>query len=297
MNVAAEISRVFFNPSRQTYRLIGVNAFVFITISLLGVIGFLFQLQYRPGHIIADDFLSVPADLRNLLYKPWTLVTYMFTHKAFFHILFNMLWLYFFGQLFEEYLGGKKLNYLYFLGGIAGAVLYIFAFNVFPVFKTDLAIAVALGASASVMAIVVATATLLPDYSVSLILIGPVKIKYIAIITVLIDLLSIGSGNAGGHIAHLGGALYGFVYIKQLNNGRDLSLVFQKMYDGTASYFSIKNKLKVAHKADSNSKSKDLNVEQHIVDSILDKISKSGYESLTKEEKNLLFKSSNSGQP
>jgi len=295
MSFIDDAKRMLKNPAKETYRFIAINAFVFLFISILGVIAFLFRLTNLPGEWLVNQ-LSVPADLKVLIFKPWTIITYMFTHKSFFHILFNMLWLYFFGQLFEEYLGGRKLNYTYILGGITGAVLYIFAFNIFPVFKTDLSIAIALGASASVMAIVVGTATLLPDYSVSLILIGPVKIKYIALVTVLIDLLSIGSGNAGGHIAHLGGALYGFIYVKQLNSGRDLSLVIQKPLSKVSGMFSGKNKLKVAHKNPSG-KSRDSGIEQHVIDSILDKISKSGYESLSKEEKNLLFKSSNNEQP
>ena len=153
-------------------------------------------------------WLAVPADLGSLIYKPWTLITYMFLHYDFLHILFNMLWLFWFGQLFMQFIIPKRMLSVYLLGGLSGALLYIIAFNLIPAFQPSVPVSIALGASASVYAVVVAVCAYIPDYSMGLLLIGRVKLKYIAIVVVVIDILSISQGNAGGHIAHLGGALF-----------------------------------------------------------------------------------------
>lgn len=198
------------------------------------------------------------------------------------------------GKIFTEYLGQKKLTAVYFLGAISGAVLYILFFNVFPLFENVVDSSFALGASASVLAITIAAATLLPDYTIYLLLIGPVKLKYIAGITVLLDLLSMSGGNAGGHIAHLGGALFGFIYIKQLKKGNDIAAWFIRITDFIQNKFSGKPKMKVAYSKKQKTNDEEFlaakKSNQEIIDQILDKISKSGYGSLTKEEKDLLFK-------
>jgi len=192
-------------------------------------------------------------------------------------------------------LGEKRLLSLYILGGLCGGFLYILAYNIFPRFNDVLPIARALGASASVMAIIVGIATKVPNYTVNLIFLGNVKLKYIAIVFVSLDLISFQDGNAGGHIAHLGGALFGFFYIRQLNQGKDWSIWFYKWASAFRSLFkgSGKRKIKVVYnKKSGKTAHAKKRSDQAVVDTILDKISKSGYDSLTKEEKDILFKAS-----
>jgi membrane associated rhomboid family serine protease len=202
-----------------------------------------------------------------------------------------MLALYWFGQILAEYLGEKKLLYTYLYGGIAGAVLYILFFNLFPVFSAALPVSEAMGASAAVMAIVFATATLLPDYSLRLLFFGNVSLKYIAFIYLLIDILSIGSFNSGGHIAHIGGAIFGFILIKQLRKGNDWIKSTDKYVQKIFSLFRKKNKLRVSY-INKDAKKNDATADQKTVDAILDKISKNGYDNLSKQEKEILFKAS-----
>ena len=243
------------------------------------------------------EWFAVPASLSELILKPWTLISYMFLHIGFIHILFNMLWLYSFGRLFLSFLDKKKLLSVYLMGGLAGAVLYIISFNLFPVFESGRAMSVALGASASVMAVVVAISTYIPNHRVYVPILGSVKIKYFAIVFIVSDLLFIynRSGNLGGHIAHLGGALFGFYYIYQLKKGKDISKGFNNLMYSFFALFKKRSKLKVSHKKaetdmDYNKRKAD---KQKEVNKILDKISKSGYDSLTKKEKDQLFRMSN----
>ena len=265
--------------------LIGINVIVFLLINIGDTIAkFLFNISLIQTY--SDEFLRLTAFLPKLAYRFWTPVTYMFMHDGIFHILFNMLWLYWFGQIFEEYLGNKRTVGLYFLGGLAGAVFFIASFNIFPFFThNNAAIGTALvGASASVMAIMVATATLLPDYTISLMFIGPVRLKWLVLFFIVIDFLGIVGPNAGGELAHLGGGLIGFIYIKQLQKGHD-------WIGGIAGLFKSKSNLKVVSKNTSRNSS-DL-PRQEEIDTILDKISRSGYDSLTRQEKEVLFRASN----
>jgi membrane associated rhomboid family serine protease len=241
------------------------------------------------------SWLAVPADTNVLLHKPWTLFTYMFLHKEIFHILFNLLWFYWFAKIFLDYLDAKKLLGTYILGGIAGAIFYIAAFNLFPVFKPMVSQSVALGASASVLAVVTAISFYVPNLTMNLLFIGPVKLKYIAIGSVLIDLVSISANNPGGHIAHLGGAFWGYIFVTQYKRGLDLNKWFSVVSDWIYNIFKPRPKLKVTYKKPVDDR--DYNFiktkEQEQINLILDKISKSGYSSLSKEEKDLLFKASN----
>jgi len=274
-------------------KLIIINVAVFVIINLSKVIFQLFNMDLS-GHEFVIKELAVPAALNRLITQPWSIVTYAFLHENFLHILFNMLWLYWMGQILAEYLGNKKLLSTYILGGMAGALFYIIFFNIFPLFSNAVHSSYALGASGSVLAITLAVATLLPDYTIFLIIIGPVKMKYIAAFTVVLDLLSISGSNAGGHIAHLGGALFGFVYIKQLQKGNDLAKGFNKIADFISGIFKPKPKMKVAYKNPAAKKgySPRNEPDQETIDKILDKISRSGYPSLSKEEKEILFKAS-----
>jgi hypothetical protein len=207
--------------------------------------------------------------------------------------------LYFGGILFTEYLSQKKLLWTYLLGGIAGAAFYMLAFNLFPVFAPVRNISVALGASASVLAIIVAISTYVPDYTVHLFLIGRLKLKYLAIAFVLLDILSIQSNNPGGHIAHLGGALWGFLYAFSLRKGND----WYRIFDGIQIPKNLFNRNRYTKFSTSRPESgrplrdEEYNerraAKQAEIDRILDKISKSGYGSLSKEEKAILFQSSN----
>jgi len=217
----------------------------------------------------------------------------MFLHENLFHILFNMLWLFWFGEIFVLYMGDKKVLPLYILGGLAGASMYVLVYNIIPVFRGSVDLSYMLGASASIYAIVFAAATINPNHEINLILIGPVRIKYIALISLLLDIISIPHGNAGGYIAHAGGALSGFLYIKALQSGYDFFAPFAAVYNGIANLFRPGRKVKVSYKnlqgtSTSASKQRGKN-EQEKVDEILDKIARSGYDSLTKEEKDFLF--------
>jgi membrane associated rhomboid family serine protease len=279
-------------------RLMLINALIFILVSVVSLFTYLFASEPNtisgPSLSIIGKYMALPSSIEALATKPWTLITYMFLHEDFFHLLFNLIMLYFGGLLFNEYLGEKRLLWTYLAGGIVGAVFFLLAFNVFPVFESITSIAVAIGASASVLAIIIAAATYVPEYSIHLLFIGKVKLKYIAIIFVLIDLLSIPSGNPGGHIAHLGGAAWGFLYAMVLRTrGTDLYRFLN--LSSVAPYKKNKRSTKNASPKrpmsddEYNARKKK---SQEKIDKILDKISKSGYSSLTKEEKELLFKTS-----
>ncbi len=226
------------------------------------------------------------------MFQPWSILTYMFLHDGFMHILFNMLWLYWVGSLLQEYLGNTKTYEAYFLGGISGGLLYLLAYNLLPVFSANVSYSFALGASAGVLAVVCAAATLLPDYNFQLLFFGNVKLKYIALISVLLDLISIPQGNAGGHIAHLGGALFGYLFIKLIYANNNLSYRLDALFDGFLNLFSSKPKIKIQHKTTFMKTATNAKPSQADVDVILDKISKSGYESLSQTEKETLFKAS-----
>ena len=265
--------------------LIGINIIVFLAINVTGTLErFLFNSPFIDS--LSSDYLLLPAYLPKLEIRFWTPLTYMFMHAGVFHILFNMLWLYWMGQLFEEYLGKKRTLGLYIMGGLAGAILYVVSYNIFPFFtQSHAAISSSLvGASAGVMAIIAATATLLPNYTLSLILIGPVKLKWLVLFFILIDFLGIVGPNAGGEISHLGGAWLGFVYVKQLQKGND-------WIGAITGLFKSRSKLKVVAKNPSKNTSGAPRQEE--IDFILDKISKSGYDSLSKQEKEILFRASN----
>lgn len=273
-------------------RIIALNVLVYLVFGLAHVLFWLFQ---------ANDILSLVekkfvlyANLSNFMMQPWGILTYMFFHDGFFHILFNMLWLYWLGMLLHEYLGNTRVYQIYFVGGIFGGFLYMFSYNIFPVFSSNLNDSYALGASAGVLAIVAAAATLLPNYTVMLFGVFPIQLRYIALVSVLIDLLNIPSNNAGGRIAHVGGALAGFLFIKYLYTNNDLTNVIHSVSTFFKGFFKQKPTMKVHHKADSkvNFSAKANKPNQADIDAILDKISKSGYESLSSKEKELLFKAS-----
>jgi membrane associated rhomboid family serine protease len=291
MGILEDIKKTFHNGS-NLMKIIYINIAVFILISLTAIIGFLIT-----NPIIAEraiDLLAVPSSLQKLLVRPWTLITYMFLHKDIWHILFNMLWLYWFGTIFLQYLDQKKLVSVYLLGGICGAVLYILSFNIFPAFTGVVSESVAIGASASVMAVVIAIAAYVPDYPVHLLLLGRVKIKYMALAIFVLTSFMDFSVNSGGKLAHIGGAVFGYLYTLNIRQGRDLGKGINRAIDFIVTLFKPRKKMKVTYRkpSDDFEYNKVKADKQAKINTILDKISKGGYDSLTREEKEALFKES-----
>ncbi len=282
-----------FRKGNSLTRLIYINIGLFIIISVFSIIGYLIVNPEISD--IPIRYLSVPSSLTTLLYRPWTLFTYMFTHKELLHILVNMLWLYWFGMIFLEYFDQKKLVAVYLLGGLSGAVAYVISYNIFPAFASIVEESIPLlGASASVMAIVVAIAAYVPDYTVNLFLLGRVKIKYIAIIIFILTSVLDFSVNSGGKLAHIGGALFGYIFTMRYRQGKDISKWFNRIADSVVTLFRPGRKMKVTYKkpADDFEYNKVRKQHQEEINKILEKISKGGYDSLTKEEKEVLFRES-----
>lgn len=290
------------------FRVMAINIGVFLLLGFTKLILFLFQI----AQVDLYSVFAVPASLHTLLMQPWSLITYMFLHEGLFHLVSNMIMLYFGGILFNEFMGRKRFLPMYILGGISGALLYIAAYNLLPVFAGSVEQSVALGASASVLAIFFTIAFYLPNFEVGLLFLGSIRLKYLAWIFLAIDLLSIDKGNPGGHIAHLGGALMGFIYVSALRRGHDFIEPINRLYARIKGLvqpkpvkkphqvidnpFKIEYTYKHSQKAvhdNNNQKSRgrfDNKSKQEIIDEILDKINKSGYDSLTREEKETIFK-------
>jgi membrane associated rhomboid family serine protease len=278
-------------------QLIIINLVVFVVLGVLWVLSEFTGLQ-EAFSIIHNQF-AIPSQFGEFVTRPWTIFTYMFMHdlSGILHILFNMLVFYWFGKLFVEYLGSDKLVALYLLGGLAGAILYLMVYNLIPDPPKFLAHSAMVGASASVNAVIVATAVLLPNYTFFLLLIGPIRIKYIAAIVVFLSFLGTVGNNAGGNIAHLGGALMGFVYMKQLQSGVNWGGWITVTLDWFKDLFKEKRRVKVSYRKEHETSNKTHGTAkpsytQEEIDRILDKISAGGYESLTKEEKEKLFNAS-----
>lgn len=296
-SILEEFKGVFNKPNNSHVQLIIINVVVFLALGILKVIsdlGGFGELFYA-----FDKQFMIPPTIEEFFTRPWTIIAYMFNHGGLMHILFNMLWFYFFGRLIIEYLGNEKLISIYITGGIAGAVAYLFMYNVVPFYMDRAGGPGMVGASAAIDAIVIAAATLLPNYSIRLLFFGSVKIKYIAIFTIVISFLSTTGGNAGGNIAHLGGAGIGYLYIKSLNSGTDIGRWVIVVMSFFKSFFVSQPTMKVNYsskrktKTSASASSTMSNVaDQKEIDAILDKISQSGYESLSKEEKQKLFNAS-----
>lgn len=288
--------RRFVTSKSALNQLILINLIVFlvewIAEILLSITGFLFKLDpmFKEDCVARFmQFLACPASGSALLHRPWTIVTSLFFHLDFWHIFFNMLMLFVTGKIFLSYLSNRQMWITYFIGGICGNLLYIASFNYFPAFASVVDDSLALGASGSIMAIMAAITVYKPNHQLRLLLIGSVKLMWVTIIFLAIDLLSIPKENAGGHLAHLGGAIYGALsvlfYLKNIN-------LFKKWFHrkpkkkkyATATNFSysyrpVSDEEINAKKAETQKK----------IDAILDKISKNGYDSLSKEEKDFLF--------
>ena len=291
-NILDNIKRTF-NKGDVLMKFIFINIAVFLAIHAVGVVATLFRLE----SLYPLPFLAVPSQLSELLIRFWTLLTYMFVHVDFLHILFNMLWLYWFGKIFLTYFNERTIGSLYVIGGLAGALLYILAFNTIP-YYLDLGHNVMIGASASVMAIVMAAAFYRPDVTLNLFLFGRIKIIYIAIAVFAIDFFSLSNGsNPGGHVAHIGGAIAGYLFANQYHKGKDITLPISRFLDKIANLFK-KRSHKVAHKVVYQRPESDYDYnyrkaqEAKKIDAILDKLKQSGYSSLSDEEKRQLFDAS-----
>ena len=272
-------------------KLIFINIAVFILIRLLGILLLLFNLQDFPILL----YLQLPASPMALLSRPWTLFTYMFTHFEFLHIVFNMLWLYWFGELFLQVFNERQLGGLYVLGGLAGALLFVVSYNLFPYFQEVASFSFLMGASASVMAIVFAISFYRKEIEINLLLLGRIKLIYLALFTFVIDLLAMTSDNAGGHIAHIGGALFGIWFASRYAQGKDLTAPINRLIDKLVNLGKRKPKMSVTYGGRSN-KDWEYNARKQQqaanIDAILDKLKRSGYGSLSADEKKQLFDAS-----
>ena len=267
-------------------KLILLNIICFIFPLFLKTLFFLFAIPY--GTFIS--FFELSSDWRTLFFRPWSIVTYSFIHSGFFHLFWNMYLLYFSSRLFLNLFSVKIFLNVYFLGVVVGAFTFLFSYALFPAFQN--AAPSMIGASAGVMGIFIFISTYSPDQEIRIIFFN-LKLRYLAIGFVLMDIIQIPYGNAGGHLAHLGGAGLGFLYAQRLQKGIDIGLPFERFIAKTTDLFKKKPTLRTVHKKNISRKTKSTmtsdTLHQKQIDSILDKISTSGYESLSQKEKDYLF--------
>ena len=262
-----DIKTKFLKSGNPFIIYIGISVLVFLIVNLFSISG------------LASQYLAFPSKPELWLNRFYTIITYQFLHGDFFKLLFNMLWLFWMGQLILDFIKPRQFHFIYLGGAIFGAIFYALIFNLIPSFNSN-DTSYLIGSSAAVIAILAATATLVPNYSIQLMFFGQVRIKFIVLAYILIDVLSTISINPGSSFAHLGGVLFGFGYIKLLQSGTDFTKIFER-----------KPKLKVVRNQEPRKSTNTVN--QREVDAILDKISKTGYDKLSKEEKEILFRASN----
>lgn len=280
-NTFRDLKFKIFQSGNPLFLYIGLNTIIFLVTAVLSVFLFLAKSDFMISEWIRDYF-GVPAAISALPTRFYTVITYMFYHDGFLHLLFNMLGLFWFGNIFMNFLKSRQFHFVYLAGGITGALLYIAGLNIFPAFAGGIIGQTVIGSSAAVMAIIVATATLVPNYAIMMMFIGEVKIKWVAIVYFFISFIGLSSANAGGNLAHIGGAILGFAFIKSLQRGRDWSKLFER-----------KPKLRVVKNEKPPVKKPAFkDVSQQEIDAILDKISSSGYDKLTATEREKLFKAS-----
>ncbi|MFP9114839.1 rhomboid family intramembrane serine protease [Flavobacterium sp. RHBU_3] len=293
----------FIDDIKTEYRIGGiVQRLIFWNVGLFAIPLILFSLLRLGGVQLpgldwtipgTSNWFSISSNPADLLWKPWTLITYAFLHEGFLHLFFNMLWLFFAGRLFLTFFTQKQFFGLYILSAIFAGLIFIGSYQVIPMLVGTTVSMV--GASAAIMAVLIATAVYAPQYEVRLMLIGTVRLWHIAGVFIVLDLINVSVANSGGHIAHLSGALFGLIYIKLLQNGTDLSKGVSAVIDFFANLFKPKKAtpFKKVHKNSTPPRAtapKAQDMTQKQIDHILDKISQSGYDSLTKEEKEFLFK-------
>jgi len=291
------LKNAFNRRDNSLYKLIALNLLAFFVLLIARV--FLTLSGFGDVYTLALRGIMMPASLSTLAAQPWSPFTYLFLHEGLFHILFNLLFLYYFGLLVHQYLGSRRLTNLYLLGGLFGAGFYVLVYNLAPYFMDKVDSSMMLGASAGVFAVVVGAATVAPQTTFFLFLLGPVKIVYIAAFYVLLSFANSIGANAGGEIAHLGGAMLGYGYVVLLRKGWDLGIPIQKVGLFFENLFS-RRVPKVSYRRATSTSSRTTNtaptktvlketLSQEEVDKILDKIAEKGYEGLTKEEKRKLF--------
>lgn len=293
VNLGDRLKNSFIKGNALT-RLIYINIGIFLLVKIINAFVILFGQKAGADSFLLEN-LGIPANPGFLLTHPWTVFTYMFTQFDFFHLLFNMLWLYWFGSFFLNHFTQKELTGVYLLGGLCGAFMYVLIYNLLPAFELSRYYSWAVGASASVMAIVFAVCLYLPQQRIYIFLIGPVKLIYLALFTAAIDILSIPSSNAGGHIAHLGGALFGYLFVLSVKHNRNIAGATTTGFEKIGKLFTGQKKMRVGHKKNvTEMNDREYNAykkqKDDRINKILDKISRSGYESLTKEEKEILFR-------
>lgn len=262
-------------------KLIYINIAVFILTLVIST----FQGLYKSDMNWLVEWFSLDDDYTTLLKKPWSIITYGFLHADFLHILMNLIVLHFMGNLFVDYFTQKQLLSFYVLGTFFGGLLFIFSQNYFPLFDGKSSVLV--GASAGISAIFIGIATYIPNYQLKLRFIGFVKLWHLAAFWLALDFIALIGNNAGGHFAHLGGSLFGYLYVVKASN-KEINL-FTRIF----SLFKKKRKpLKTVYKSQTKTSNtpKNTDLTQKQIDAILDKISKSGYDTLTKNEKEFLFR-------
>lgn len=285
--IVDDIKRIFRGDDYLSKVLL-INVIVFVGLNLILVF----------GNDSVDKFmlnaLALPSAPLDVLTHFWTILTYQFTHEGLFHLVSNLLWLYWIGKILIDFQGNQRFLTIYLLGGLVGGLVYILMGLIPGVYNGPTYL---IGASGAVLAIVVATATLVPDYTIRLLLLGPVKMKYLAVGAIILTTLLNLNQNTGGKMAHLGGAIFGYIFIRQLQKGVNLGAPFEKFFARLKSTFKREPKMTVHSGGKRSSSSqqraqKSSSNDQERVDEILDKISKSGYDSLSKEEKDFLFRMS-----
>jgi len=281
--IVDDIKRVL-GGSNQLSKLILVNAGVFLALNIV------LAFTSDTASITVLSFIGLPAGITEWIFRFWTVFTYMFVHEGFFHLVFNLLWLYWFGRIMADLYTHQRVLETYIYGGLAGGILYIL-FSSIPGVPVG---SFLIGASGGVLAVMVATATLMPEYQLNLIFIGPVRIKYIALVGFILSTVLDFNVNTGGKIAHIGGAVYGLYYGMQLRKGVEITDGLNRFFTGIWGMIQRKPKMRVVHNQQQSQASDHQTMsdqeKQRRTDEILDKISTSGYDSLTKEEKDFLFK-------
>ena len=266
-------------------KIILINVVVFVSASFIEI--FLTLSGAGDAFKLFINKLMLPASFTTFITQPWSLISYFFLHLGFTHILWNMLFLYWFGKIIQDNIGNNAVISLYVLGGIIGGLSYMALFNIIPYYDNRISESLMLGASAGVFSIVAGSATLLPNYTFYLLFLGPIRIKYIALFYILLSFLDVTGSNAGGEIAHLGGAMIGYLFIRQLQNGVNMG-------EGIINIINFFNKEKNKKTEENYSPTEETkyDISQDEIDKILDKISESGYSSLSKNEKKKLFNAS-----
>ena len=296
-----------YSYGNMVTRIVIVNVSVFVLINLVRVILWASNGGVMPS-IYSEivHFLSMSSDPWYILTHPWVIFTSMFLHEGLWHILFNMLFLYWFGRIVGDFIGNHRILPIYLMGGLVGNLFFFLSANMLA-YGAGSAV-FALGASGAVMAIVMASAVLAPDYQMRLILIGDVKLKYVVAVLIFLDIIALTGTNTGGHFAHIGGVIFGALFISLLRSGTDLSApvnsaiqwVTQKKTPKVSTRKKSPRVPFMVYKNEDAAKKKKSNPSaaprdddfQQKLDAILEKIKAEGYESLTQEEKEFLFQAS-----